>query len=244
LQDETTYLFKIDGQTPASMSFGRLLEYYAEIKRLIGVSDKVHLVDIVEGSHVSSFKIDSGSTSDVLKRVIEINQGVAPPVALRAQQTINAMLIEDRTSGSFFDSRGANVIPFPGMRPSQAASIRIRSAASFVGELYHIAGAREDAKVRINTKTHGVVFCTTTKGIAKELRDFLFESVKVSGRGMWFKAGPGDWVIESLVIADFAPVYSETLRQGVNRLRDMKIAWPEDPLEQISEIEERRQGLN
>ncbi|TRD22561.1 hypothetical protein [Palleronia caenipelagi] len=235
----TIYTFKIDDFTPESMPFGRLVEYYSEIKKMLGVAESLHLVDVVESSHGSAFKIDRNHESALTKRLMELAEGTAPQQASRARDFINLMLREDGTSASFYDSRGANIIAFPGKRAETSEQVRVRGAANFVGELYHIAGTKDDAKVRISTDAYGVVFCTTSKDIAKALRDFLFEEVKVSGRGMWVKEDSGKWNIDNFVITDFAPVTRESLRESVNRLRNMNIDWPDDPLGKIIEIEER-----
>lgn len=239
MTQSTTYTFKIDGFTPDSMPFGRLVEYYSEIKKLLGVAENLHLVDVVESSHGSAFKIDTSSESALTKRLMELAEGTAPQTATRARDAINQMLREDRTSASFYDSTGATVIPFPGKREVTSEQIRVRGAANFIGELYHIAGTKDDAKIRISTEAYGVVFCTTSKDIAKGLRDFLFDDVKVSGRGMWIKEESGKWDIDNFVITDFAPVKCESLRESVNRLRGMNIDWPDDPIGQIIKLEER-----
>jgi hypothetical protein len=244
LTDATTYTFKIEDFTPESMPFGRLVEYYLEIKRMLGVADNLHLVDVVEGSHGSAFKIDRNYETALTQRLMAINDGTAPKTASRARDAIDAMLREDGTSGSFFDSTGNNIIPFPGKASAASVQIRVRGAATFVGELYHIAGTKDDAKVRISTDAHGVVFCAASKDIAKALRDFLFENVKVSGRGMWAKSESGKWTIDNFIITDFAPVRSESLRQSVDRLRNMDIAWPEDPIGDIARLEERNGTAN
>ena len=87
------------------MPFGRLVEYYDEIKRMIGVSDNLHLIDIVEGSHATEFVVDAGHVCSLADRLAEINEGAAPRMASRAYDTINAMLKEDEASGSFGDKR-------------------------------------------------------------------------------------------------------------------------------------------
>lgn len=242
--DTTTYIFKIENYTPENMPFGRLVEYYLEIKKMLSVAENLHLVDVVEGSHGSAFRVDRNHESELTKRLMAINDGTAPKAANRARDAINAMLREDETSGSFSDSRGENVIPFPGKMTAKSSQIRVRGAASFVGELYYIAGTKDDAKVRISTDAYGKVFCDTSKEIAKALRDFLFENVKVSGRGLWAKSESGKWDIDNFIITHFDPVKSESLRQSVDRLRDMKINWPEDPIGEIAKLEERNGTAN
>ena len=219
----TEYLFKITDYTPQTMPFGRLIKYYVELEKIFGDHDGVHLVDIIESSHGSGFAVDRDYESQFERRIAQIRDRTAPKTALRAHDTINAMLREDKTSGSLADRRGGNVIEFPGSKVSDTSVFRIRDAATFTGELYHIAG---------------VVFCTTTKDIAKSLRDFLFESVRVSGRGTWVRAADGPWQIDDFTIADFAPVKKESLRAAVNRLRAMDIRWPDDPIGEIRLLNE------
>jgi hypothetical protein len=235
----TSYTFKIEDFNPENMPFGRLVDYYAEIKKLLGVNDSLHLLNIVEGSHGSCFAIDRNFESELVKRLLSINDGTAPVVAMRAKSKINAMLKEDGTSGAFYDERSQNVIQFPGKRDDAVSLIKVRDTATFVGELYHLAGTKDDVKVRISTDSYGVVFCTTTKDMAKSLRDFLFEEVKVTGRGMWTRREDGTWEVNDFSITDFAPVKRESLRKAINRIRALNIDWPDDPLGDIDRIEER-----
>ncbi len=228
MENETLkYTFKVKDFTPETMPFGRLVEYYAEISKMLGVSENIHLVDIFESSHGSNFAIDRNYQTKMTKRLMGLQDGTAPNAALKARQKIDGMLREDGTCGEFADDRGENVIDFPGMREVSESHIRIRDAATFLGNLYYIAGSQSDAKVRINTQQYGVVYCTTTKEIAKALRDFLFEDVKVSGWGTWIKTSRG-WDIDNFSITDFAPVKKETLRQAIDRLREIDVNWTDD----------------
>lgn len=242
MNDAISYTFKIDDFTPDSMPFGRLVEYYAEIKKMLGVADNLHLIGVFESSHGSAFAIDRNHESKLTKRLEAINDGTAPKTAMRAQSAINSMLKEDGTSGAFFDKQNHNIIQFPGKRTGDDVLYRTRDAASFIGELYHISGKDGDVKARVNTEAYGVVFCTATKEIGKALRDFLFENVKVSGRGMWSRSSDGEWDIDDFTITDFSPVASGGLRESVDRLREIKIDWPDDPIGLIREIEESGGG--
>ena len=241
--DTTTYTFKIDDFTPESMPFGRLVEYYAEIKKMLGLADNLHLVGLFEGSHGSAFAIDRNCESQLVRRLMAINEGNAPKAAQRAQSAINAMLREDGTSGAFFDNHSRNIIQFPGKRSEGSVLYRARDAASFIGELYHISGNKDDVvKARVSTDAYGVVFCTTTKELGRKLRNFLFENIKVSGRGMWSRSSDGRWDVDDFTITDFAPVAKGGLRESIDRLRKIDITWPDDALGLIREIEETDGG--
>lgn len=237
------YTFKIEDFTPETMPFGRLVKYYAEIIKMIGVAEYVHLMDVVESSHGSGFAVDRNHELALIERLTKINDGSAPTTSLRAQSAINNMLKEDGTSGIFSDSLGKNIITFPGKRASDNVLISMRDTATFSGELYHISGTKDDVKIRIATEAFGVVFCTTTRDIGKALRDFLFEDIKVSGRGMWTKDEKGKWNIDDFMITDYAPVKNETLRQAVDRIRALEVNWPDDPLGDIREFEEKNESV-
>lgn len=237
--DATRYTFKINGLTPETMPFGRLVEYYLEIKKMVGVPDNLHLVDITESSHVTEFTVDSGHVPSLVERLVEINQGRAPKAPRRAYYTINGMLKEDGASGTFGDRAGENIIQFVGRLAEGQILIRIKDAATFTGELYHISGQRDDAKVRVSTDAYGVVFCTTTKDMAKALRDFLFEKVRISGRGTWIRTEVNKWDIDDFTITDFAPVSDESLRGAVSRVRALNISWPDDPIGEVRRLEEK-----
>ena len=238
MSDVTNYTFKIHNFTPDSMPFGRLVQYYVEIKKMLGMAENLHLVGIFESSHGSTFAIDKNHESSLQKRLADIKDGTAPARAISAQSEINEMLKQDGTSGEFFDTTNQNVIQFPGKGYSEQVQVRIRDAAIFTGELYHIAGTKDDVNVRINTHAYGVVYCTTTRDIGKALRDFLFEEVKVSGRGMWNRNENGIWKVDDFSIIEFKPVIKENLRTAVDRIRALEVNWPEDPLGDIRIFEE------
>lgn len=239
MSDAKHYSFRIQKFTPETMPFGRLVDYYAELQKMLGVSDNLHLTDIFESSHGNKFRVDFNHETELQKRIAELNEGTAPNAAKKAQDKLNAMLKADATSADFVDSMGQNVIVFPGKGLDAQSIIRIRDAATFVGELYHIAGTKDDAKIRLTTEAYGVVFCTTTRDIAKSLRDFLFEDIKVSGRGTWTRDGAGTWDIDDFAITDFTPVKKESLRQSIDRIRSARVVWPDDALRVVRDIEEK-----
>ena len=232
------YTFKINDYSPETLPFRRLLAYYNEITRLFDTDDGVHLVDVVESSHGSQFAIARNHETKILKRFGQIAEGTAPKKAMNASERIDAMLCEDQTSGAFVGPQGNNVIAFPGKTKRDGAVVNFRDAATFYGELYHISGTQDDAKIRLHTDVYGVVFCATSREIAKSLRDFLFEDVRVSGRGMWTRRTDGKWDIDDFSITDFAPVSPSSLREEVNKIRSMSIDVPADAMDQLSKLNE------
>ena len=238
MTDAKNYTFKIEGVTPDNLSFGRLLEYYAELKKMLGLAERLHLIGISESSHGSVFAINQNHETELAERLTAINAGTASKTAIQARDTINDMLRSDGMSGVFSDQLNRNVVQFPGKQSDDMVIYQARDAASFTGELYHISGSKDDVKVRVRTDAYGTVFCTATRAIGKALRGLLFETVKVSGRGTWSRSSDGKWDIDDFTITDFVPAANGSLRESVDRLRKIDIDWPADPLGLIREIEE------
>ncbi len=240
MTDKTKYTFKIADFTPDTLPFGRLIEYYAEIKKMIGLSEHLHLVEVFESSHASCLAADRRFEPQLRERLIELNEGKAPKSALRARDQINQMLREDGTSGEFFDVERANVIPFPGRQTDDNVLHSIRDHAVFGGELYHIAGTSDRAvKVRVYTENFGVVFCHATREMGVLLRQYLFEQVKIEGLGTWKRTTDGAWTVNDVSIMAVSALPSGDLRQTVNKLRALDIDWPENTLQEIDNVEER-----
>lgn len=235
---EQSYVFKIEGFTPQTMPFGRLVEYYSELRKLIR-ADAFHLVNVETSSHGSVFRIDESFLKVVNEDFQAIRQGTAPMPRRRAVSTINQMLRDDRTSAALVEQDGgAEIVAFPGM--SAPVSLRTYGDAEFTGEVYHIARGKQSpnvASVRIDT-TDGVVFCKAPVELAKSLSNFLFDDVKVQGKGAWERSAIGEWSIRDFEITDFRPVKREKLRDAINDVRALDIQWPAEPLAALWELRE------
>jgi hypothetical protein len=237
MKETTQFTFRIHDYTPDTLPFERAIQYYQNLANMLGESQNMHLIDIFEGSCGSTLRVDARAIKSFERRVHELRTESAPPQAMSARANIGVMLAEDKTTASFEDELGNNVIEFPNAKTEIARPIKIRDTAAFVGELYHIAGTKADAKIRLHTDDYGVVFCSTTKSIAKEMRDYLFDDIKVSGRGQWIKnSDTGLWDIGAFVVTDFSPVVKESLKTAVRRVRSLNIDWPEDPLGKLAAI--------
>lgn len=239
MDDSELYKFEIENFSPETMPFGRLVEYYAEIKRMLGHTDGVHLIDVQEGCHASCFKVDARAKNDFEQRLVQIASDTAPRAALRARDTINEMLREDGTRAEFVGSFVGNVIEFPGKLMDQDVVYTARDAATFVGELYHIAGSDDGVRLRVSTDDSGVVFCKTSREVGRSIRGFLFERVRITGRGLWTRTRNGEWAVRDMTVTEFSPVPKDDLRATLEAVRRLPIDWPDDPIAMISDVDER-----
>ncbi|GGF80154.1 hypothetical protein GCM10011402_35990 [Paracoccus acridae] len=238
MTDKAHYTFKIEGFTPETMPFGRLIDYYAQLKQMLGLTEHLHLVNVFKSSHATCLAVDAEARKHVEERLLEIKDGSAPKNALRARDQINFMLQEDGTSAEFFGPDRTNVIPFPGTRADDDVIYSICDQAVFSGELYHIAVSKNDVKLRVATDAFGVVYCVAPRKMGITLREFLDEQIQITGRGTWKRTTDGAWTVNDVTIIDFQPI-EKSFRETVDRLRALDIDWPEDVLGEIDRIEER-----
>ena len=220
------------------MPFGRLIDYYAQLKKMLGLPEHLHLVSIFESSHGTCLAVDGEARKRVDERLLSIKDGSAPKPALHARDQINLMLREDGTSGEFFGPDRGNVIPFPGTRADEDVIYSISDQAVFSGEVYHIAVNKDEVKLRVSTDAFGVVYCVAPRKMGIELRAFLDERLQITGRGTWKRTSDGAWTVNDVTITDYQPV-QKSLRETVDRLQALDMDWPEDVLGEIDLIEER-----
>jgi hypothetical protein len=239
MTNKAQYTFKIEGFTPETMPFGRLIDYYAQLKQMLGLSEHLHLVSVFKSSHGSCLAVDGAVQRRIDERLLKIKDGSAPKHALRARDQINFMLKEDGASAEFYGPDRINVVPFLGKKSDDDAIYRICDKAIISGEVHQIAVSKNDVKLRVATETFGVVYCLAPRHMAVALRDFLDEKITITGRGTWKRMTDGAWTVNDVTITDFQPVPKGSLRETIDKLRLLDVDWPEDVLGEIDRINER-----
>lgn len=241
MANKQIYVFKINDLRPTTVPFGRLLEYYAELKKMLGNSDKIHLVDIKESSHASNLAIDENYVETFAQKINAIEAGNGSISSLRARDTINRMLKEDDTSGSFIDPYGSNILKFPGKHLDDNSQFSITDYAEIVGELYYIAGsANSTIKTRVQTKQFGVVYCRVNRELGETLGEYLFKQVRIKGRGQWLKREDGSWHLSDLDISEIEKLEQTSLIEDLKNINALTSDWPEDA--HITILEARKKG--
>lgn len=227
------YTFKIDGFTPESMPFGRLVAYYDKLEKVLGLDADIHLVSIDKGSHLSGLAIAPNQQTSLSRRIRDVKHGTAPRPVLRAMDDINAMLEADGVSGALSGPHGETVIQFPGRLPEDHASYEIRERARFTGELYAIAGHDPVVKIRVHTAAHGVVLGEMPIEMGRNIGRHLFKPVRVEGHGVWTRSETTPWKIRDFVIDDFKALKTDDIQTTIERIRKMNIQWPDNFLDEM-----------
>lgn len=225
------YTFKIDGFTPESMPFRRLVKYYEKIEKLLGLDGHLHLIGIKQGSHASAFAIDRRAETELNKRFLAIRTGRAPREVHNAIDEINDLLAVDETSGALLGPSGGEVIAFPGRLREEGDSFKITARIRVIGELYSVTGDENGVDLRLRTDAWGVVRARVSGDVEGKLRQklkrFLFEQVEASGSGVWRREEMTSWKIGEFDVDHIAPVKEQSLRETIDRIRNLGLEWPD-----------------
>lgn len=236
MQIGSEFSWIVDGFTPNTIPMGRLAEYMQEFAKLLGHEASVHFVRVEKGSLKLVSRAEApGAAGKVSARIARIRSGDAPQDALRAQDALNEMLAEDNTTARL--TRGsATIIRFPGLLQKQHESIELHDVGSLVGRLYMLSEVKDYFHARLRLSEGGMIQCRINSDMARKLREHLFENIRVFGRGVWRRESAGAWRVMEFEISDVAKITRGGLRAEIEQLRKLDIRWPEDPIGEISRL--------
>lgn len=230
MQFGTEYRLVLEGFTPDTIPMSRLAEYLRQMAKMLGYEGAVHFQRVENNCTALVAKIDPRTAGKVRAQVRAIREKKAPADAMNASAAINRMVAEDKTTGLLREQKGV-VIRFPGTRPAQNMALEVPDEGTVIGYLYMLSDAGREFHARIKLESGNTLMCTVTDEIAKKLRSHLFETVKVSGPGIWARDTDGAWAALKLEIKEVVPVKSTSLRSVIDELRQIDIDWPEDVFE-------------
>jgi hypothetical protein len=228
----------LNDYTPEAIPMARLIEYMRELCKLLGHEDCVHFVRLERSSTVVVTKTNLPAVASKIEaRVKAARRGDGPLEPSRAYETINNMLAEDGKSARF--CRGsAVIINFPGTIRATPTVIKVQDTGSVTGYLYMLYEQKDGFHARLRVSADTSLQCTCSKDALLELKECLFGAVRVYGNGRWKRADDGSWLPISLKIERVQRVSTAPLRDVIDSLRKLDIAWPEDPLGVLVELNE------
>ena len=212
----------------------RLADYLRELATLLGSKDNVHFLRVDEGSANCAMEIDAEIEPAVSERVLQAKKGFGPKDAVKAFQSIRFYLDEDDTSAFMEWHKGEVLIEFP--RRSQGSEETYGpfwEDGSLDGMLIKIGGM--DETVPVHLLYEGVHHaCNTTREMAKKLAPYIFgRTIRVHGRGKWYRNSQGKWELRWFDIRDFEELNDASLLDVLGRLRsipDNDLMNSKDPL--------------
>jgi hypothetical protein len=215
----------------------RLAEYMRELADMLGEIASVHFVKLERGSTVLVHRVDREAIPKVRERISSVRQGDAPPERLRAFGTINSMLREDNAVASYEEEGDSGVIlQFPGREQLFEKYPVIKQQGFIDGVINSVGGKDEPKHVRLEIDGRDVAGCYTTKAIAKQLGNQLWEPVRLYGRGSWRRDADGNWELLKFKIEGFEPLERASLSDALTRLRKIPTEWDDNSYTELIKI--------
>jgi hypothetical protein len=218
MDSEHEFRFRINAYTPTTMPLGRLAEYLAELAKILGQDQSVHLVEVDEGSTVLVHKIDAEAVPKIRARAAAVRNENGPPEAMRSYRQVNKMLRDDDGSAAFMED-GAELIEFPGSKAQLPPFVAVSERGEIDGEVQRVGGLGDPVPVLLTAEGRTFSGCWAKRDIAKPLALRLFEPVRLFGEGRWIRSPTGNWALASFRIESFQELHGDSLSETVNKLR-------------------------
>lgn len=238
--------FRIDAYRPNTIPMARLAEYMAELATMIGERASVHFVELEPGSVKVVHEVEFEAYPKVEARTRAIRDGHAPAEAMKAYQAVNRKLAEDNTFGTYVtQDGGAEILDFPGIRAPKPVSIApVQQPTVIDGQVVGVGSRQVSTNVAVFIDTGDrVQSCVTTRGMAKELRNFFLEEARrFHGHGQWVREEAGAWMLKTFTITSHEPLDHRPLSTLVAELRAIPSRFNEsaDPWDDMMKL--RREG--
>jgi hypothetical protein len=232
----------LEGRSPDQIPMARLAEYLQQLSVIFGETESVHFDRVEKACTRVVAKLAPGAPAQrVQSRVYALRDRRAPADATRAFGRVNEMVGEDKGSARITFG-AAVVLRFPGKKPQEVTQpFNLVDSATITGKLYALS---EDnyGNIRARIRPRGgasYIQCTADQGIVGKLRSCFAETVRIQGRGKWTRAVNGEWSCWDLHVQDVKIVKDTSLREAIDRIREVEAVWPDDPLEEWAALDER-----
>jgi hypothetical protein len=237
--------FKIDVYTPETLPMERLAEYMLRFAKVLGEPERVHFVDVEDGSATLLARTEEVAVPKVEQRLADAVRGQGDPVALKALQELDDMLANDNAIGQLLDEGGAEIMAFQGRnRPRPLEYGPFREDAVLEGVVIKIGGTGETVPtwLRDSERIHR---CGVRRPLARRLaKHYDGGLLRVSGTGSWVRLATGAWLMRFFEIKSFELLDDAPLADVIKRLQGVEGAdWGDDPATDLMRLR-TGEGLN
>jgi hypothetical protein len=150
---------------------------------------------------------------------------------MRSYSKINNMLREDDGTATLVEG-SAEIIPFPGKQEKEPAIAGVLQQGKLQGKLQRVGGPSDWVPIQLEVEDgeRAVSGCQARRVTAKEMGVYLFEPIRVFGRGRWSRSREGRWSLDKFYIDSFEPLDRTPLIEVVAGLRSIRADWSPTPL--------------
>jgi hypothetical protein len=229
----------MEGYEPDTIPMSRLAEYMAELANLFGEEEHVHFARVEDNCVAVISRVVGpvalGRIENGLRRVENGQAGQAREAAYRR---LNDMLADDG-SRAYIKRGSAIILRFPGAPAEDVRALTIEGVATVTGYLYYLSEeANGTINLRVRQPSHPYVRCTAPHDVGASLKELLFSTVRLSGKGRWVRSTDGVWTVSDLQVARGVGVKDVSVREAINALRKIKGRWDRDPLGRHAKLNE------
>lgn len=226
----------------ADLSAERFAQYLEQFTRLVGSQEAVRFDSLKEGSsEMVVYAIDRDEEAQIYAR-LKGNAETAKDLHVfkRAKNTLNQMMLEDRTCGEVkVSGRKSSVIDFPGINTPPEDPIIVRETGTIQGKLISADGKDDSKNFRVLTH-QGEMPVTAMLEVAERLKGHLWHQVRLTGKATWRRLSDGTWKVRTFHVESYEPLDETPLAVVTREIHDQQAElWAvEDPLNEIRTIRE------
>jgi hypothetical protein len=226
------YKLRLTAYTPDTIPMSRLAAYMAELANLLGSEENVHYKGATLGSTILQADVDAPATEAVEARVSKANLDTAPSDIQKHVKTINALLRADNARATLSRVGAGQVLRFLGCdAPVVDVVGPMKEYGELEGQLVRVGGKDRTVHALLvgdNDKEYKLT--TSDRDLARRLATHLFQEVRVTGTGIWYRETDGIWRLETLHLESFEPTTERTLKDALNEMRLLEGSdWPTLP---------------
>ncbi len=125
------------------------------------------------------------------------------------------------------------------MNPETYPYATVRERACIVGTVIRVGGTGDRIPVLIESDGERILGCHASRDVAQTLARYLFEPVRLMGKGSWLRNAEGSWNVQSFNIDACEPIKSTKVSEALSELRAVAGDWTEEDYRDLKRI---RQG--
>lgn len=215
----------IDSFTPDTLPMSRLADYLKEFANLLGNEANVHFERVQKSSAALVSWSDSTVTPKIRQRFEEVIEGSAPKLSMKANTSIDDMLVQDNGTG-YIELNDSKVIDFAGRKRAPQQRIGpVRRKSVIDGQIFQIGGKDETVNVHLRNihKPSETYRSEVSIDLARKLATHLLTgTVRLFGEGDWYRTDSG-WIMSpnSFSAYDFVPIDESSLAATINAAREI-----------------------
>lgn len=238
MADFEEYRFEIPAYTPETIPLDRLLSYLAEVAILLGDPKEMHLLRIETASAQPVIAMPRPAALKARRRVEEVRNGGGSERRRNAFTRIRGMVEEDGGGAALLIApEGTTILKFEPPRQLGPALHGIRQEGTIQGRLMRVGGIQENSRVLLESDSGEVISgCYANRRLAKELGNYLFQMIRLSGIGTWMRSPDGKWSLERMQVQSFYTLDDVPLSEVVRELQAIPVDWPRDTLQRLRDL--------